>query len=133
MDAGLDSFAALNVMSHMDQLASLGHTIILSLHQPRPAIWSMLTQVMFITSNRKFGELMICVEHAGSDVIQPLDKSPALPSERTIISHCHKVTCHVHVDIVSKYLTQYQAAWVLLRPVELGVSIQCCLQRDIVL
>lgn len=49
-DAGLDSFAALNIMDHMTCLAGLGHTIIVTLHQPRIAIWDMLHQV------RLFGE-----------------------------------------------------------------------------
>ncbi len=42
MRAGLDSFAALNIMDHMSCLAALGHTIIATLHQPRTAIWDML-------------------------------------------------------------------------------------------
>jgi ABC-type multidrug transport system ATPase subunit len=43
--AGLDSFAALNVMEHMSNLADLGHTIIASIHQPRSAIWDMFDKV----------------------------------------------------------------------------------------
>ena len=42
---GLDSFAALNVMEHMSNLADLGHTIIASIHQPRSAIWDMFDKV----------------------------------------------------------------------------------------
>ena len=41
VSAGLDSFAALNIMEHMARLAALGHTIIASVHQPRTAIWDM--------------------------------------------------------------------------------------------
>ncbi len=43
--AGLDSFAALNIMDHMACLAALGHTIIATLHQPRTAIWDMIHKV----------------------------------------------------------------------------------------
>ncbi len=43
---GLDSFAALNVMEHMSNLADLGHTIIASIHQPRSAIWDMFDKVL---------------------------------------------------------------------------------------
>lgn len=43
--AGLDSFAALNVMEHMHDLAALGHTVIASIHQPRSAIWEMFDKV----------------------------------------------------------------------------------------
>ena len=42
---GLDSFAALNVMEHMHELATLGHTVIASIHQPRSAIWDMFDKV----------------------------------------------------------------------------------------
>ena len=44
-NAGLDSFAALNVMEHMSNLAGLGHTVIASIHQPRSAIWEMFDKV----------------------------------------------------------------------------------------
>ena len=43
--AGLDSFAALNIMDHMACLAALGHTVIATLHQPRTAIWDMIHKV----------------------------------------------------------------------------------------
>ena len=45
--AGLDSFAALNVMEHMSSLANLGHTVIASIHQPRSAIWDMFDKARF--------------------------------------------------------------------------------------
>lgn len=45
LSAGLDSFAALNVMEHMSNLAGLGHTVIASIHQPRSAIWDMFDKV----------------------------------------------------------------------------------------
>ena len=45
VNAGLDSFAALNVMEHMSNLAGLGHTVIASIHQPRSAIWEMFDKV----------------------------------------------------------------------------------------
>ena len=42
---GLDSYAALSVMEHMSALAKLGHTIITTIHQPRPAIWDKFHKV----------------------------------------------------------------------------------------
>lgn len=46
MRAGLDSFAALNVMEHMAHLAIQGHAIIATIHQPRAAIWAMFHKVL---------------------------------------------------------------------------------------
>lgn len=42
--AGLDSFAALSIMSHVSHLADLGHTVVCTVHQPRSAIWAMFSQ-----------------------------------------------------------------------------------------
>eukprot|EP00884_Botryococcus_braunii_P010837 jgi/Botrbrau1/19755/Bobra.0124s0008.1 len=47
--SGLDSFAALNVMEHLSQLASLGHAVIASIHQPRTAIWDMFHKVVVLS------------------------------------------------------------------------------------
>eukprot|EP00884_Botryococcus_braunii_P015425 jgi/Botrbrau1/2566/Bobra.0079s0051.1 len=46
---GLDSFAALNVMEHMGELANVGHTVIASIHQPRSAIWEMFHKVTVLS------------------------------------------------------------------------------------
>ena len=46
---GLDSFAALNVMDHMRDLAAMGHTVIASIHQPRAAIWDMFHKVCVLS------------------------------------------------------------------------------------
>ena len=46
---GLDSFAALNVMEHMRDLAAMGHTVIASIHQPRAAIWEMFHKVTVLS------------------------------------------------------------------------------------
>ena len=48
---GLDSFAALNVMEHMHELATLGHTVIASIHQPRSAIWDMFDKVRALSQS----------------------------------------------------------------------------------
>ena len=45
---GLDSYAALNVMAHMNALAAMGQTIILSVHQPRAAIFEALHKVRYL-------------------------------------------------------------------------------------
>lgn len=42
---GLDSFAALKVMKHMRALADEGHTVIVTIHQPRAAIWQLFDKV----------------------------------------------------------------------------------------
>jgi ATP-binding cassette subfamily G (WHITE) protein 2 len=46
---GLDSFAALNVMDHMRDLAAMGHTVVASVHQPRAAIWDMFHKVCVLS------------------------------------------------------------------------------------
>jgi ABC-type multidrug transport system ATPase subunit len=44
--AGLDSFAALNVMGYLKNMALLEQKIIIAtIHQPRSAIWSMFDTV----------------------------------------------------------------------------------------
>jgi len=44
--AGLDSFAALSVMGHLQTLAlTMQQTIIATIHQPRSAIWEMFNKV----------------------------------------------------------------------------------------
>jgi len=43
--AGLDSFAALNVMEYLSQLAVMGHTVIASIHQPRADIFNKFNKV----------------------------------------------------------------------------------------
>ena len=42
--AGLDAFAALNIMEHMARLASGGITLCATIHQPREAIWAKFHQ-----------------------------------------------------------------------------------------
>lgn len=46
---GLDSFAALNVMHYLSHLASIGHTIIASIHQPRPIIFDSFNKVAILS------------------------------------------------------------------------------------
>jgi hypothetical protein len=44
--AGLDSFAALSVMGHLQHVAQATHqTVIATIHQPRSAIWEMFDMV----------------------------------------------------------------------------------------
>eukprot|EP00884_Botryococcus_braunii_P017815 jgi/Botrbrau1/4717/Bobra.0218s0033.2 len=56
--SGLDSFAALNVMDHLSQLAGMGHTIIASIHQPREGIWNMFHKVAVLSEGNQlyFGD-----------------------------------------------------------------------------
>ena len=51
--AGLDSFAALTVMEHLAALAALGHTVIASIHQPRPAIFERFHKVCLLSNGRQ--------------------------------------------------------------------------------
>ena len=46
---GLDSFAALNVMHYLSQLAKMGHTVIASIHQPRPIIFDSFHKVVILS------------------------------------------------------------------------------------
>lgn len=43
--SGLDSFSALSVAAYLRALADVGHTLIVSIHQPRAAIWEMFDRV----------------------------------------------------------------------------------------
>jgi ABC-type multidrug transport system ATPase subunit len=44
--SGLDSFAAVNVMQHMKDMADeVGTTVLASIHQPGPAIWRLFDEV----------------------------------------------------------------------------------------
>ncbi|BGP19345.1 ATP-binding cassette transporter snq2 [Rhodosporidiobolus nylandii] len=51
--SGLDSFTALSVMELLRDLASAGRTVILSVHQPRSAIWDMLDHVVLLAKGGK--------------------------------------------------------------------------------
>lgn len=74
--AGLDSFAALNVMEHMSNLADLGHTIIASIHQPRSAIWDMFDKA----SHRKSSFFEESVKYLlSSSIMKPRSMSVTLP------------------------------------------------------
>ena len=46
---GLDSFAAYNIMEHMAKLASGGHAVIATIHQPRQSIWDMFHKVLVLS------------------------------------------------------------------------------------
>jgi ABC-type multidrug transport system ATPase subunit/ABC-type multidrug transport system permease subunit len=45
---GLDSYQALNVMEKLRALAADGHTVVVSIHQPRSSIFAMLTGVYLL-------------------------------------------------------------------------------------
>ena len=45
MPSGLDSFSALSVSAYLRALADVGHTLLVSIHQPRAAIWEMFDRV----------------------------------------------------------------------------------------
>lgn len=47
--SGLDSFQALNVMETLKDLASHGHTVVLSIHQPRSSIYQLLDHVLLMS------------------------------------------------------------------------------------
>lgn len=46
--SGLDSFAALRVTKHLRALADEGHTLVITIHQPRAAIWQLFDKVSII-------------------------------------------------------------------------------------
>eukprot|EP00929_Paragymnodinium_shiwhaense_P103829 TRINITY_DN6762_c0_g1_i1.p1 TRINITY_DN6762_c0_g1~~TRINITY_DN6762_c0_g1_i1.p1 ORF type:complete len:661 (+),score=197.53 TRINITY_DN6762_c0_g1_i1:113-2095(+) len=49
---GLDSYQALNVMQKLRQIADEGHTVVVSIHQPRSSIFAMLTGVYVLAEGR---------------------------------------------------------------------------------
>jgi ABC-type multidrug transport system ATPase subunit len=46
--SGLDSFSALSVMQSLKALASRGHTLVASIHQPRGSIWALFDDVVLL-------------------------------------------------------------------------------------
>ena len=46
---GLDSFSSLGVMLLLDELAAKGHTIVCTLHQPRPSIFELIDQLLLLS------------------------------------------------------------------------------------
>lgn len=50
---GLDSYAALQVMKTLKDLASAGRIVILSFHQPSPAMFNLLDHVFLLAEGRK--------------------------------------------------------------------------------
>jgi len=50
---GLDSYQALNVMEKLRTLAREGHTVVVSIHQPRSSIFAMFTGVYLLANGRQ--------------------------------------------------------------------------------
>lgn len=49
---GLDSFSSLSVMMILNDLASKGHTIVCTLHQPRSSIFALIDHLMILSQGR---------------------------------------------------------------------------------
>jgi len=49
---GLDSYQALNVINKMDELAKDNHTIVMSIHQPRSAIFVMFSGIYLLAAGK---------------------------------------------------------------------------------
>lgn len=49
---GLDSYQALNVVGKMNELAKENHTIVVSIHQPRSAIFAMFTGIYLLAEGK---------------------------------------------------------------------------------
>jgi hypothetical protein len=61
MCAGLDSFAALSVMGHLQYVAQATHqTVIATIHQPRSAIWEMFDAVRNTEPGAR-GVMAVCI------------------------------------------------------------------------
>lgn len=50
--SGLDSFQAMHVMETLKNLAKQGHTVIVTIHQPRSSIYQLFDQVMLMSEGR---------------------------------------------------------------------------------
>lgn len=50
--SGLDSYQALNVMEKLSGLAAVGHTVVVSIHQPRSSIYTMFTSVYILAAGK---------------------------------------------------------------------------------
>ena len=59
--SGLDSFQAQSVMQTLRHLASAGHTVVCSIHQPRSSIYAMVDSLMLLAGGR-------CVYYGASGV-----------------------------------------------------------------
>ncbi|GAA5832003.1 hypothetical protein JCM3770_006589, partial [Rhodotorula araucariae] len=45
---GLDAFTAQSVMQTLSELAAAGHTVVITVHQPRAEIWNALDEVLLL-------------------------------------------------------------------------------------
>jgi len=66
---GLDSYQALNVMEKLGSLAKEGHTVVVSIHQPRSSIFALLTGVYLLAGGKP---IYVGPAHAATDYLGTL-------------------------------------------------------------
>lgn len=78
--SGLDSASAYAIMKELRRLASLGHTIVATIHQPSSEIWNLFDLFMLLGAGRccYFGEAKSCIAYfAGMGYPCPVNFNPA--------------------------------------------------------
>jgi len=105
--AGLDSFAALNVMEHMHDLAMLGHTVIASIHQPRSAIWDMFDKARCAPLHSRPSGACVCA-HAGRTCYGVPQRRHVLQRVGALASTCRGWQAYTgtHTDHTERWYAQ---------------------------
>lgn len=100
LHAGLDSFAALSVMGHLQHVAQETHqTVIATIHQPRSAIWEMFDSVS--SKAAAAGSRAVCPEGRWLDPMGFCNSSNAHSSSCAIRSVGRHMLLHplIHVFV----------------------------------
>eukprot|EP01133_Synstelium_polycarpum_P008965 gene8965-10514_t len=105
--SGLDSVNALVVMKTLLNLTSKGVTVICSIHQPRPEIWSLFNKIMVVLKGRMI--------YSGEDILGYLDGlGYPCPKHCNPADFCLDISVEIaeserYIDICDKWQQHWEA------------------------